>query len=63
MLSVYDVAGKRVATLLDREFGAGSHTATWDGRSDRGEALGSGIYFAEVRTAAGRSVERVVLSR
>ncbi len=62
-LSVYDVEGKRVATLVEGEFGPGSHTATWSGHSAEGTPLGSGIYFAEVRTGSTRSVQRVVLSR
>jgi hypothetical protein len=62
-LSVYDVGGKRVATLVEGEFGPGGHTATWSGRSAEGTPLGSGIYFAEVRTGSARSVQRVVLRR
>jgi hypothetical protein len=62
-LSIYDVGGSRVATIVEGEFGPGSHTAVWSGLGAEGEPLGSGIYFAEVRTASGRSVQRVVLSR
>jgi hypothetical protein len=62
-LSVYDVTGRTVATLLDGEFGPGNHTATWSGTGDDGAPLASGIYFAEVRTGSARSVKRVVLSR
>jgi hypothetical protein len=62
-LSVYDVRGYHVATLADGEYGPGSHIATWAGTSSEGRPMASGLYFAEVRTATGRSVERVVLSR
>lgn len=62
-LSVYDVEGKRVTTLVESELGPGSHSVTWSGHTAEGTPLGSGIYFAEVRTRSGRSVKRVVLSR
>jgi hypothetical protein len=62
-LSVYGVTGERVATLIDGELGPGSHTVTWSGLNTEGVPLASGIYFAEVRTASCRSVQRVVLSK
>lgn len=33
-VDVFDVAGRRVATLLDQELTAGEHTMSWDGRID-----------------------------
>jgi hypothetical protein len=45
-LSVYDVAGRMVRRLLDNEnVGAGIHGVAWNGTSDRGERVSSGIYF------------------
>ena len=44
-LYVYDVLGRRVAALLERELGAGVHRAVWDGRDSQGKLLGSGVYF------------------
>ncbi|NBC15759.1 MAG: T9SS type A sorting domain-containing protein [Bacteroidetes bacterium] len=55
-LRVYDVAGRRVATLHDRAQGAGTHVATWDGRDQAGRAVASGTYLyrLEVVDASGR---------
>ena len=39
-LVVYDVLGRRVATLVDGSLSAGPHLAVWDGR-----ACASGVYF------------------
>ena len=44
-LEIYDVAGRRVATLLDGSFEAGQHAATWRGQSDAGHSVSSGLYF------------------
>lgn len=44
-VAIYDVAGRRVRTLLDGVFGAGYHSAEWDGRDEQGGRVLAGIYF------------------
>jgi 5-hydroxyisourate hydrolase-like protein (transthyretin family) len=44
-LEIFDLAGSRVRSLIDREMAAGVHTVTWDGRSDAGFGVPAGIYF------------------
>jgi len=44
-LEVYDVLGRLVSTLVDLEQEMGSYEVKWDGKSDDGLALASGIYF------------------
>jgi hypothetical protein len=50
-LEVYDVAGRRVATLINRNLAAGPHEVVWNGLADGGEHVASGVYF--YRLAAG----------
>lgn len=49
-ISVYDVAGRRVTTLLRGEMPAGLHTVSWNGRDLNGQSVKSGIYFYELAT-------------
>ena len=49
-LSVFDVAGRRVATLADGEWAGGEHEVTWEGKDAAGRAVSSGVYFYELRT-------------
>lgn len=49
-LSVYDIAGRKVATILHQPMPQGPHRKYWDGRSADGSRCASGIYF--VRCAA-----------
>lgn len=56
-LEVYDMAGRRVRTLVDEPRAAGTFTATWDGRDDAGNAAASGTYFCRM-TAAGEMTAR-----
>jgi hypothetical protein len=52
ILTIHDVSGRRVATLLDGPRDAGRHFATWDGLDDGGREVPSGLYFARLRTGA-----------
>jgi hypothetical protein len=60
-LSVYDVAGRRVATLVDGEVGGGYHEAVWDGRSNSGKSVASGIYFARLSAAGETRTRKMIL--
>jgi len=54
-LAVFDVRGRRIATLVDREMPAGLSRVEWDGRDRRGTQVSSGVYF--YRIVAGSHVE------
>jgi hypothetical protein len=54
-LLIYDVRGRLVRTLVDAPQPLGERTATWSGRDDRGNAVGTGVYF--YRLVAGDFVE------
>jgi len=47
-IEVYDVTGRVVRTLVDEFMSAGRHEAVWQGRSDNGERVASGIYFCRM---------------
>jgi hypothetical protein len=62
-LDVIDVAGRRVRTLLHRDFQRGVHEAAWDGRDERGHSLASGVYFYRLRLARRSEVRRTLMIR
>lgn len=49
-LRIYDVAGREVLTLVDRETAAGLRTVTWDGTDASGRAVPTGLYFYRLST-------------
>jgi hypothetical protein len=51
-LEVYDIGGRRVATLMDETRAAGRHVVTWLAAGRR-----NGLYFYRLR-AAGRTLVR-----
>jgi hypothetical protein len=62
-VDVYDVMGRRVATLLDGSRPAGSGEARWSGRDDRGGRVAAGVYFVRMRAGGETQSRRVVLVR
>ena len=60
-LTVFDVTGRAVRTLVDGSVAPGLHSVVWDGRNDRGAAVGAGIYWAQMRTAEMKSTKRRVI--
>ncbi len=55
-LKVYDVLGREVTTLINKELSTGNYEFEWDGSS-----LSSGIYFYELRTENFSSVKKMLL--
>jgi hypothetical protein len=60
-LSIFDATGRHVRTLLDGSREAGSHQILWDGRDDRGNSAGSGIYFCRLDAAGRTQARKMVL--
>jgi hypothetical protein len=44
-LVVYNILGREVMKLVDRELPAGSHRVEWNGADSRANLLASGVYF------------------
>ena len=57
-LDVYDVSGKRVASVLNQGMEAGDHTIRFNA-----QGLASGIYFYRLTTSAGTQTRKMVLLR
>ncbi|NIO02235.1 MAG: T9SS type A sorting domain-containing protein [Candidatus Latescibacteria bacterium] len=47
-LSIYDVTGRHVRTILNERRPAGDHLVHWDGRDEASRILPSGVYFARL---------------
>lgn len=57
-LSIYDVNGRKVATLVDKELGAGNHQAKFSGND-----LPNGIYFYKLSTNTYSETKKMLLFR
>jgi hypothetical protein len=59
-LGVYDLNGRRVATLVEGQVPAGSHEALWNGADDAGNPLASGVYFVRLVSGGLSRVQKVI---
>ncbi|MBI5837168.1 MAG: metallophosphoesterase [Candidatus Eisenbacteria bacterium] len=62
-LEVFDLSGRRVATLADGHQPPGEHSASWDGRDADGRVAAAGLYFAKLRAGGAERAARIVLVR
>jgi flagellar hook assembly protein FlgD len=59
-LTVHDLEGRSVRTLVDGEQPAGYHLVQWDGMNDLGHAVPGGLYFYRL-TADGQEEMRTIV--
>lgn len=59
-LEVFDIAGRKIATLADGPMAAGAHAVTWAGTDASGAKVASGLYFSRL-TADGRTEQRAMM--
>ena len=60
-LRVFDVTGRRVATLADQAWPAGSHAVAWGGTNEAGRRAAPGTYFVRLNIGDRRYSTRVTL--
>jgi len=58
--AVFDLAGRRVATLLQGNLSAGVHPLTWDGRKE-GRAAAAGLYLLRIRSENSHLSRKIIL--
>ena len=59
-LTVSDLQG-RVLRDWSGHYGAGTHSLTWDGRGEGGQAVASGVYIASARQGGAAIARKVTL--
>jgi flagellar hook assembly protein FlgD len=44
-ITVYELSGRRLVTLVSRDYDAGEHHVDWDGTDRTGRRVASGVYL------------------
>lgn len=60
-ICVFDASGKKVADVLSDSFSAGTQAYSWDGTSDNGSKLKSGLYFIQIQVNGFTEFKKVLI--
>jgi hypothetical protein len=60
-LTVYNILGQKVRTLVKEQMTAGNKQVLWDGTDESGKQLATGIYFYKIITAEGRVTGKMTM--
>lgn len=62
-LEIYDVSGRMIRSLVRGDQPAGMHEVRWDGWSDSGARVATGLYYLRMTTPSGELDHSVVITR
>jgi len=61
LLTIYNILGQKVRTLINASYEAGYHKVLWDGRNKLGEKAASGIYIYRIKAGKNIKSQKMVL--
>jgi len=62
-LEIFDIAGRKIACLVNEEQSAGPHSVAWNGRNAHGAEVSSGIYLYRLTAGKKTTQRKMVLLR
>lgn len=60
-LTIYNVNGQQVATLVDNDLPAGDHVVQWDGRNGSSQAVATGVYFYRLQAGDFNETKKMLM--
>ncbi len=60
-LTIYNIKGQRVKTLVNDHVEAGEHSIIWNGKDEKDSDVSSGVYFYRLKTADGVQNKKMLL--
>lgn len=62
-ITVYNLLGQKVKTLLKEFKPAGNHSVVWNGKDDNGRSVSSGVYFYRMSTEGYSKTSKMILMK
>ena len=62
-LSVYDITGRLVSTLVDGQVNAGNHQVMWNGLDDMGMPVSAGVYIYSLENEVSTMTRKMVFMK
>ena len=60
-ITIFNVLGQRIRTLVDQDLAAGRYTEEWNGSGDDGTKVASGIYFYKIEAGSFVATKKMML--
>lgn len=60
-LTVYNIKGQKVTTLISSSLDKGKHSIVWDSKDKNGKAVSSGVYFYKLKTPNNSIIKKCLL--
>ena len=60
-LSIYNIKGQKVKTLIEGNQQSGSYSIIWDGKDENGKPVGTGLYFYKLKTRNKELTKKMLL--
>ena len=60
-ITIYDVMGRNIRTLMNSNQTAGYHSVRWDAKNDTGEGVAAGMYIYTIQAGEFRATKKMVL--
>jgi hypothetical protein len=60
-IKIFDILGKEIKLLIEKNLPAGEYTVQWDGKDDKGNILPGGVYFIQMTAGKYRQTIKTVL--
>ena len=61
VISIYNVLGQEIKSLINKEQDYGYHSVTWDGTDRLGKSVASGVYFTQMRSGGFSQSKKMLL--
>jgi flagellar hook assembly protein FlgD len=58
---VYNLSGAEIATLVNQSMSPGNYRAVWNGRTDDGRTVASGVYFYHLQAEGFTATKKMTL--
>lgn len=62
-IDIYDLLGRNIKSLVSGKYSAGNYSVSWNGFSEFGKIVHSGIYFAVMQAGEIRQIRKIVIIR
>jgi len=62
-LSVFDITGREIARLVDKELQAGRFSVQWNALSTSGGMIASGLYLARLQAGSSSAVQKMIVAK